>query len=104
MVYAEAFERDADPEDFSLEALIAHECGHQRLLRNPALRRILTSLPGEILEEVLASLVGSLILGDSPSASTLVWKATAELGNLGLSAATTVGFIERLRGILRRFL
>src|SRR6478736_5587006 len=26
-VYAEAFERDADSEDFSLEAMIAHECG-----------------------------------------------------------------------------
>jgi hypothetical protein len=24
-VYAEAFERDADPQDFSLEAMIAHE-------------------------------------------------------------------------------
>jgi hypothetical protein len=30
-VYAEAFERDADPEDFSLEAMIAHERGHQIL-------------------------------------------------------------------------
>ena len=28
-VYAEAFERDADPEDFSLEAILAHERGHQ---------------------------------------------------------------------------
>jgi hypothetical protein len=28
LVYAEAFERDADPDDFALEAMIAHECGH----------------------------------------------------------------------------
>ena len=27
-VYAEALERDADPEDFSLAAMIAHERGH----------------------------------------------------------------------------
>jgi hypothetical protein len=27
-VYAEAFERDADPQDFSLEAILAHERGH----------------------------------------------------------------------------
>src|SRR5436309_10639312 len=34
-VYAEAFERDADPEDFSLEAILAHERGHQLLVRHP---------------------------------------------------------------------
>ena len=34
VLYAEAFERDADPADFNLEALIAHECGHQRLHRD----------------------------------------------------------------------
>ena len=33
-VFAEAFERDADPEDFSLDAMIAHECGHQILARH----------------------------------------------------------------------
>ncbi|HEV3120232.1 MAG TPA: hypothetical protein VGY58_24440, partial [Gemmataceae bacterium] len=27
VLYAEAFERDADPDDFSLAALVAHECG-----------------------------------------------------------------------------
>src|SRR5260370_35988920 len=36
-VYAEAFERDVDPEDFSLEAMIAHERGHQILARHPRL-------------------------------------------------------------------
>jgi hypothetical protein len=36
VVYAEAFLRDADPEDFSLEALLAHECGHQIVYRNVA--------------------------------------------------------------------
>jgi len=34
-VYAEAFERDADPEDFTLAAMIAHERGHQILARHP---------------------------------------------------------------------
>src|SRR5438552_14878754 len=34
-VYAGAFERDADPEDFSLEAILAHERGHQLLARHP---------------------------------------------------------------------
>jgi hypothetical protein len=34
---AEAFERDADPDDFSLRAMIAHERGHQLLARHPRL-------------------------------------------------------------------
>lgn len=28
IVYAEAFDRDADPEDFALESIGAHERGH----------------------------------------------------------------------------
>jgi len=104
VVYAEAFERDADPADFRLEALVAHECGHQRLIRKQDLRSVLAKFPGERFEEVLASLVGSLLLTESESARTLVWKATAELGDLGMSAESTVHFIERLRTLLRRFL
>ena len=63
VVYAEAFERDADPADFSLDAIVAHECGHQRLIRNGNLQAILVRFPGQArFEEVLASLVGSLLL------------------------------------------
>ncbi len=69
-----------------------------------ALRSVLAKFPGERLEEVLASLVGSLLLSESESARTLVWKATAELSDLGMSAESTVQFIERLRTLLRRFL
>jgi hypothetical protein len=103
VLYAKAFERDADPADFSLEAIIAHECGHQRLIRTENLRSILAKFSGERFEEVLASLVGSLLLGGSESAQTLVWKATAELGELGMTAASTVHLIERLRRLLRHF-
>src|SRR5690242_9360640 len=39
IVFAEAFERDADPDDFSLEAILAHERGHQLLARHPRLVR-----------------------------------------------------------------
>ena len=38
-VYAEAFDRDADPEEFSLTAILAHERGHQILARHSALPR-----------------------------------------------------------------
>lgn len=103
-MYAEAFERDADPNDFPLEAIIAHECGHQRLLRNQHLRKVLAKFPAEPFEEILASLVGSLLLGESEPAQMLVWKATAELGELDLTAASTVQFMERLRQLLRHYL
>jgi hypothetical protein len=47
-VYAEAFERDADPEDFSLEAILAHERGHQLWLgirESPSESRLPASPP-----------------------------------------------------------
>ena len=37
-VYADAFARDADPNDFSLEAIVAHERGHQVVVRDSRLR------------------------------------------------------------------
>src|SRR2546430_16181381 len=42
-VSAEAFERDADLGDFSLEAMIAHEQGPQVLARHPRLSVLLAS-------------------------------------------------------------
>lgn len=46
-VYAEAFERDANPEDFSLEAILAHERGHQLLARHPRIAKwVATHLGG----------------------------------------------------------
>jgi hypothetical protein len=104
VVYAEAFERDADPDDFRLEALIAHECGHQRLHRNPKLRPVLARFPGEEFEEILASLVGSILLGESESSQALVWKAAAELTDLGATIAYAERLVERLIDILRKLL
>lgn len=84
IVYAEAFERDADPDDYSLDAIIAHECGHQRLHRIPELQSIMEQFPGEAFEEILASFVGSLLLGEAESAWMLLVRAKSELGDLGL--------------------
>jgi hypothetical protein len=103
-VYAEAFTRDADPQDFSLLAIIAHECSHQRLLRNRALREILKRFPNERFEEVLASLVGAQLLHETKDSTALVWKATADLAMLGMPADETVRLIEQLQGLIARFL
>jgi hypothetical protein len=104
VVYAEAFDRDRDPSDFSLEAIIAHERGHQVLLRNPNLAAIVERLPGRSYEEVLASLIGSMIASDAADAGFLVEKAAAELANLGLSAVATARTVQRLLDLLRRVL
>jgi len=103
-VCAEAFERDRDPNDFSLEAIIAHECGHQRLLRDRARVSIGVTLSGGAYEEVLASLLGSLLLDQSRDAEHLVWKATVDLATVGMPPEQVTRTIEGLRGLLREFI
>jgi hypothetical protein len=99
IVYAEAFERDADPGDFSLEAIIAHERGHQILARHP---RIATRIAGssEATEEILASLVGALICDDDTDRLALLAKATAELLDRGQSAENAIRQLEQLKDLL----
>jgi hypothetical protein len=102
-VYAEAFERDADPEDFSLAAIVAHERGHQLLARHPRLSgRLAGSSPAA--EEVLASLLGALALGPGPDRDALVAKATAEVlagGTAPEDAVRLVGDLwDALGGLL----
>jgi hypothetical protein len=80
-VYAEAFERDADPEDFSLAGMIAHERGHQILARHPRIAGISMAS-----EEILASLLGALLSRDESDRVTLYAKAAAELLERGQSA------------------
>ena len=84
-VYAEAFERDADPEDFTLEGMIAHECGHQILARHPRIAKRVAGV-SEASEEILASLLGAMICHDETDRVTLYAKATAELLDRGQSA------------------
>ncbi len=60
VLYPAAWRRDADPDDFSLEAIIAHERGHQLVWRHDRLRRNMPSGMSEVTEEVLASLITHL--------------------------------------------
>jgi hypothetical protein len=57
VVYAKAFERDADPNDFSLEAMIAHERGHQLCRRHARLGPVIGVRLSMISEEFVASLL-----------------------------------------------
>ena len=72
------------------------------LHRNPKLRPVLAKFPGEEFEEILASLVGSILLGESESSQTLVWKAAAELTDLGATVAYAERLVERLIDTLRK--
>lgn len=102
-VYAEAFERDADPEDFSLEAMIAHECGHQILARHP---RIATRVAGvsEASEEILASLVGAMLCDGDADRGALFAKAVAELLDHGQSVESASRQLQQLWDVLEALL
>jgi hypothetical protein len=77
-VYAEAFERDADPEDYSLAAIIAHERGHQILARHPRIAKRIVPV-SLVSEEILASLLGMLICKAEKDREMLYGKAAFEL-------------------------
>ncbi len=102
-VYAEAFDRDADPDDFSLTTIIAHERGHQLLARHPRLSVLLASASAAA-EEVLASLLGALVLQPGPDRDMLLDKAAFELLSRGAAAATAERVIANLWDQLERLL
>jgi hypothetical protein len=78
IVYAKAFDRDADPEDFSLEATIAHETGHQILARHPRIAKRVAGISRES-EEILALLIGAIICSVERDRRALYMKAAGEL-------------------------
>jgi hypothetical protein len=98
-VYAEAFERDADPGDFSLESMIAHERGHPILARHPRIaKRVAGVSPAS--EEILASLLGAMICNDDTDRLALLAKATAELLDRGQNAENASRQLQELRDLL----
>ena len=102
-VYAEAFDRDADPEDFSLEAMIAHERGHQILARHPRLAKRVAGV-SEASEEILASLVGAMICTEDTDRVALYAKAAAELLDHGQNTAAANRQLQELWELLEAIL
>ncbi len=82
---ADAFERDASGDDFTLRSIIAHERGHQLLARHPRLSKLQRRM-GEATEEFLASIIGAWICGDGTDRDMLIEKAAVDLLNAGMSA------------------
>jgi hypothetical protein len=102
-VYAEAFDRDADPEDFSLAAMIAHECGHQILARHPRIAKRVGGV-SEAGEEILASLLGAMSCRDDTDRAALLAKAAAELLDRGQSAEAASRQLQELWDLLEALL
>lgn len=102
-VYAEAFERDADPEDFSLEAMIAHERGHQILARHPGFAKRIAGISAAS-EEILASLLGAMICYNNADGDTLYAKAVAELLDHGQSIESANRQLQQLWEVLEALL
>lgn len=95
IVDAVAFERDADPEDFSLTAMIAHERGHQLVARHPRLAPLLAGASPPA-EEVLASVLGALVLEPGVDRDALIHKAFFDILSGGAAAETAAGVVQRL--------
>lgn len=103
-VYAEAFERDANRDDFSLEAIVAHERGHQLLARHP---RIAKKVGGRITaasEEILASLLGAMICASKADREDLMAKATVELIDHGETLEVATRRLQELWKLLETLL
>lgn len=102
VVFAKAFERDADPADFSLEAIIAHERGHQLLVRHPKLSPILAKGIDLGSEEILASLIASLIVLSEQDRQELYYKALYEAMTQGIDSSRAAQLLHNLRAILEK--
>ncbi len=104
VVFPRAFERDTDPADFSLEAMIAHERGHQLLVRHPVLVRAFAGIMRIVGEEVLASIVGAAICPRQEDRDCLEGKAVCELIAQGNEAFAAAELVRSLRTDLERYL
>ncbi|SRR6266851_4635290 len=103
-VYAEAFERDANSEDFSLEAILAHERGHQLLARHPRIAKRIAGRVSAGSEEILASLLGAMICAAEADRDALVAKATVELLNHGEAPDVATRRLQELWDLLEALL
>ncbi len=104
IVYAEAFDKDADPREFSLEAMIAHERGHQMMYRQGKLKRLLPESWTGPYEEIMASILGAVLVESERDAGELLLKAYFESVELGMDATISRLRIKGLFEMFRRAL
>jgi hypothetical protein len=100
IVDVQAFQRDANPEDFTLEAMIAHERGHQIIVRVPIFQRLFAKGISPVAEEVLASLMGSIIAADEHDRVSLRAKADFDAVRHGMKPDRAVVVLDQMRSIM----
>ena len=103
-VYAEAFERDSNAEDFSLAAILAHERGHQLLARHPRISKRVAGRVSLASEEILASLLGAMICTSKEDRDNLAAKAVAELLSYGEDMKVATERLQELWDLLEALL
>jgi hypothetical protein len=104
IVYAEAFERDDNPDDFSLTAILAHERGHQLLARHPRIVKHVAGRISDASEEILASVLGVILCQDELDRDCLMLKATLALAEYGESPDVAYQNLEALKNLLEALL
>jgi hypothetical protein len=104
IVYAEAFAKDADPEEFSLTAILAHECGHQLLARHPRIASRVAGRISDASEEILASLLGAMICPDPTDHNNLIAKAASVLVQYGDSTDAAFEKLQNLQDLFGKLL
>ena len=102
MAHAATKEHSA-PEDLVVEAMIAHECGHQILARHPRIAKRVAGISAAS-EEILASLLGAMICNNDTDRVTLYAKATAELLDRGQRAEAAGRQLQELWDLLEALL
>jgi hypothetical protein len=100
VVFADAFLRDADPQDFSLEGILAHERGHQLVIRHATLRTMVARGLVIASEEIVASLIGSLIAASERDRKDLYRKAVFDAVQGGMESGHAARLLRNLRQIL----
>lgn len=104
VVFAKAFDRDEQGDDFSLEAIIAHERGHQMIIRDPRLRDKLARELSQASEEILASLIGSVITQRELDQEMLFYKGVFDAVHRGMELSHAARLLATLRQILESIL
>jgi hypothetical protein len=87
-----------------LEAILAHERGHQLLVRHPRLARLVPKPMSLTTEEILSSLLGSLLVEHPKDKQDMMMKALAEAAQTGRDVNQLEAELEEIRTMMEKIL
>ena len=83
---------------------MAHECGHQVIFRHRVFRQWASGNLPEASEEIVASIVGALLVGNDQDHDALIDKAFDEAVTCGLDPHRAKAFVSGLKKTLEALL